>query len=200
FETVKFSEWLSSAVKSAQGSSGPVVTGVELAAKAPPGIAERFHTALRDVASAWSDVVLPGSVRGRAEIQISTPAINLVRSEVIVHVYVRANYLPDHGTTPLPEPIHGEIRISYQLVPKTVQGKNKLEVVVPADNSRIQFFPAPGSGLSPAAAEDIAVHVRKAVRERFTVAPVALPDNFKYFEYKGLGGSGNLYDAHYADA
>src|SRR5439155_20418429 len=131
FETVKFSEWLSSAVKSAQGSSGPVVTGVELAAKAPPGIAERFHTALRDVASAWSDVVLPGSVRGRAEVQISTPAISLVRSEVIVHVYVRANYLPDHGTTPLPEPIHGEIRISYQLVPKTVQGKNKLEGVVP---------------------------------------------------------------------
>ena len=71
-----------------------------------------------------------GSVRGRAEVQISTPAISLVRSEVIVHVYVRANYLPDHGTTPLPEPIHGEIRISYQLVPKTVNGKNVLAVEI----------------------------------------------------------------------
>ena len=46
----------------------------------------------------------------------------------------------------------------------------------------------------------IAVHVRKAVRERFNPTPVDLPDDFKLFEFKALGNFGNLHDAHYVDA
>lgn len=199
YELFQFGEWLGSAVQSFQGAGG-AVSGADLAVKAPPGVSGRFQAAVRDIASARAEVVTAGSVRGRAEVQVSTPAISLVRSEVVVHVYVRAHYLAEAGT-PLPEPIHGEVRVSYVLVPKTAGGKNSVEVRVPSDDSKIRFFPAPGSGLSQADADaKIAVHVRKAIRERFAAAPVDLPAEFKFVEYKGLGGFGNLHDPHYVDA
>src|SRR4029077_19627936 len=129
------------------------------------------------------EVAPSGRVRGLADVQISTPAISLVRAEVVVHVYVRAHYYPEGDTPPLPEPIHGEVRISYELAPKTVNGKNVLEVVIPSDDSKIQFFPRQDSGMTQATADSaIAVHVRKAVRERFTPTAVDLPDDFKLFE------------------
>lgn len=201
FEIIESAKWLSSAVQSFQGSGGPSITVNDLVAKAPPGAAVRFRTALADLATAWTEEATDGSVRGRAEVQISTPAISLVRTEVVVHVYIRARYVPDSGTTPLPEPIHGEVRITYQVVPKTINGKTSLGIETPSDNSRIQFFPAPGSGLSQADADNtIAPHIRKAIRERFTATAIDLPEDFQFFEFKGLGSFGNLHNHQYVDA
>lgn len=200
-EVIESTKWLSDAVQSFQNSGGPSITVNDLVAKAPPGAAVRFRAALADIATAWTETAPPGSVRGRAEVQISTPAISLVRTEVVVHVYIRARYIPDSGTTPLPAPIHGEVRITYQIAPKTANGKTSLGVETPSDDSRIQFFPTPGSGLSQADADStIAPLIRKAIRERFTATPIELPEDFQFFEFKGLGSFGNLHNHHYAEA
>jgi peroxiredoxin len=205
---VQFAQWLGSAVQSVRAAgraemsyATPLEIGAHYAEKAPPGAVARFNKDLRDLITARDEAAPSGRVRGLADVQISTPAISLVRSEVIVHVYIRAHYHPEGGTPPLPEPIHGEVRISYELAPKTVGGKNVLEVVIPSDDRRVEFFPAPGSGMSQATADStIAVHVRKAIRERFKPTPVDLPGDFKYFEFKGLGSFGNLLDNHWVDA
>ena len=210
---IQFSQWLGSAVQSLRAAGGPGISsaspleiGAHLAKKAPPGAVARFNKDLSDLITARDEVAPSGRVRGLADVQISTPAISLVRAEVVVHVYVRAHYYPEGDTPPLPEPIHGEVRISYELAPKTKQLpngsiKNVLEVVIPSDDSKIQFFPRQDSGMTQATADSaIAVHVRHAVRERFTPTAVDLPEDFKLFEFKALGNFGNLHDAHYVDA
>jgi peroxiredoxin len=201
---VQFAQWLGSAVQNVRASGGaeisyasPLEIGAHYAERAPPGVVARFNKDLVDLITARDEGAPSGRVRGLADVQISTPAISLVQSEVVVHVYVRAHYYPASDTPPLPEPIHGEVRISYQLAPKN----NSLEVVIPSDDGKIQFFPAPGSGMSQASADGaIAAHIRKAIREGFKPTPVDLPGNFKYFEFKGLGSVGNLHDNHWVDA
>lgn len=200
-EIIESAKWLSGAVQGFQSSGGPSITVNDLVAKGPPGASARFHTALANIATAWTETATHGSVRGRAEVHISTPAISLVRTEVVVHVYIRARYIPDSGTKPLPAPIHGEVRITYQIVPKTANGKTSLGIETPSDDSRIQFFPAPGSGLSQTDADNaIAPHLRKAIRERFTATAIELPEDFQFFEFKGLGSFGNLHNHHYVEA
>ncbi len=205
---VQFSRWLGGAVQSLRTSGGPgggpaspLEIGAHYAEKAPPGAVAKFKRELSDLIAARDEAPPHGRVRGFADVQISTPAISLVRSEVVVHVYVRAHYYPEGDTPPLPGPIHGEVRVSYELAPKTVDGNNVLEVVTPADDSKVRFFPAPGSGMTQATADSaIAVHVRKAIRERFTPTPVGLPKGFAYSQFKGLGNFGNLHDDHWIDA
>ncbi len=204
---VQFSQWLSSAVKSVRSSGGPGMSslsplkiGAHLAEKAPPGAIEHFNKHLRDLITARDEVVPPDTVSGLAELQISTPAINLVRSQVVVHVYIRARYYPAGGTPALPAPIHGEVRITYDVLPKSVNGKNSLVVVIPADDNRIQFFPAPNSVSQSQADNEILRHIRKAIRERFKADPVDLGTNFKFFEFKSLGSFGNLLDNEWVDA
>jgi peroxiredoxin len=204
---VRFSQWLSDVVKSVRASGGPGVSylspleiGAHLAEKAPPGAIEPFNKHLRDLITARDEVVPPDTVSGLADLQISTPAINLVRSQVVVHVYIRARYYPAGGTPALPAPIHGEVRIMYDVLPKSVNGKNSLVIVIPADDSRIQFFPAPNSVSQSQADNKIVRHIRKAIRERFKADPVDLGTNFKLFEFKSLGSFGNLLDHEWVDA
>jgi peroxiredoxin len=190
FETLQFAEWLSGAVQSFQGSGGPSVTGAELAAKAPPGAAARFHAALEDIASAWTEVATPGSIRGRAEVQVSTPRIGPSpgsTSEVVVSVEIRARFIPDPGFSALPEPIHGEVQVTYQVRPRTFpDGKRVLTVEVPAQDNKIVFKDL--AGLNAADVATLTARIRDAVRKEFKPAPVALPDDFQFFEFKEIGG------------
>lgn len=213
---VHFSKWLSDAVLALRGSgpsfsssASPLEIGAHLAEKAPPGAAVRFHEALEVLEKARFEGVASDTVRGLADVQISTPAISFVDgsiSEVTVHVYIRAQYTPESGTAPLPTPvqgkvppIHGEVRVTYQLVPK--RGKNVLEVQIPSDDGKIRFLPTPNSGLTQAQADnEIAVHIRQAVRRDFQPTPVNLGRDFKLFEFKAVGSSGNFRPAGYVDA
>ncbi len=56
-----------------------------------------------------------------------------------------------------------------------------------SQDSKIQFVPAPGSGLSAADTGRISAQVRKVVREGFTLLPVDLPPDFPFADFKGLG-------------
>ena len=63
----------------------------------------------------------------------------------------------------------------------------KLEVKPSAQDAKIQFIAAPGSGLSAGDAGAIATQVRKALRASFTLVPVDLPPDFAFTEFKGVG-------------
>jgi hypothetical protein len=67
-------------------------------------------------------------VRGTADLQLSTDHQHSGRSgvEVMVHAYVRAQYVPDDGTATVPAPIHGEIRAIYTVKPRTLPDGRKV--------------------------------------------------------------------------
>lgn len=204
-----FSKWLAGAVKSVRGAGGsgfmseatPLEIGAHLAATAPPGVTAELNRNLRDLITARDEATEAGSVSGLADIQVSTPAISLERTRVILHVYVRAQYFPEPGTPALPVPINGEVRVAYEARAVVKNGKNLLQISVPPDDSSIQFFPAPNSGPTQADADaKIAVHLRKAMRETFQPNPVDLGTTFNFFEFKSLGSPGNLHDHAWRDA
>jgi peroxiredoxin len=188
YETIEFSKWLSSAVQTFQVAGGPPVSGADLAAKAPPGIARRFHAALEDLDSIFTDVASPGSVRGRAEVQISTPEITVPlgsSDQVEVKVEIRARFVPDQGSGSLPEPIHGEIKSTYRVRPRIIDGKRVLTVEVPQDDE-IKFKDLANLPAPKVAA--LMKHIRAAVRKDFKPKPVDMPPDFDFFQFREMGG------------
>lgn len=104
FAIAQAATWLGSTLKNSGTHDRPAISLADLPAKAPPGLRLRFEAAIADIASAWTEVVPAGTVRGRAEVQISTPALSLVRGDVMFHAYIRARFVPDPGSDPLPSP------------------------------------------------------------------------------------------------
>ena len=165
-EVSQFAHWLGGTVQSFNSGGGPAISGIEIAAKAPPGAARRLHTALEEIHAAWTEPVTSGAVRGRAEVQVSTPRITLApgsTSAVIVHVEVRARFIPDPGFSGLPSPIHGELQITYEVRPvKLPDGKRVLNVQVPAQDELIVYNDL--GGLSATGVATITTRIRAAVR------------------------------------
>lgn len=57
-------------------------------------------------------------VRGRVDAQVAVPRIQLIHGATdrfILEVGIRARYVPDAATVPLPEFIHGTVRAEYQI-------------------------------------------------------------------------------------
>ncbi len=132
----------------------------------------------------------PGTIRGTAQVQVSTPRISFapgVASNVSAHVIVRANYIPDPDTGPLPAPIHGEVVATYEFEVKTLGDVKVLEVNVTNDNNLIQFFPAAGTGLTNADAAVIGSQIRRLLRTAFEPTNHELPANFPFAKFKVLG-------------
>ncbi len=160
--------------------------------KFPPGVSSVADQAIADMANeSIAQVHTPGVVRGTAHVQISTPSITFPQgstSEVIAHVQLRAHYTPDPDTRPLPEPIHGEVRATLLVEPgPSGTGKTALEVTPTADDSKIVFLPAAGTGLTAADADAISEQVRIALRDRFEPMNVELPEDFQFLRFKALG-------------
>jgi hypothetical protein len=179
---IQFQQWLGSEVKTLQFSGGAPVTGIELADTAPPGAATRFHTALKDLSSLWTDVVTGGAVRGRVEVQISIPVLSLEprTSNVVISVVIRARFVPDPGSAALPDPIHGKLTITYQVRPGTMpDGKRVLTIEVPAQDHHIVFYDL--AGLTAADLDSLRASVRDAVRNQFKPEAIELPSDFQFF-------------------
>ena len=163
----------------------------------PPGASQATTDAQGRLTAELAKLTRPAIVRGTARVQVSTPTITLPQgstSEVNARVQVRAHYTPDPGTLVLPDPVHGEVRATFSVHPKALVryfGKPMLEVAPTADDSRIQFVPAPGSGMSAADAETIAQQVRLALRTKMEPMNVELPEGFKLARFKGLGSGPN---------
>jgi peroxiredoxin len=162
-----------------------------LVAASPPGAARRIESAFNDLdLVVGADPSPPDLVRGTVALQLSTVRLSVAggsTSEVTVHADIRARYEPDPGTTSLPEAINGEVRAVYE-VRKVAAGPTTRLLIRPSpQDQKIEFIPAPGSGLTSTDAARIAVQVRKFLREGIVLLPVDLPEGFPFADFKGLG-------------
>ncbi len=167
---------------------------------APPGAARR----MKDLISQFpTEIEIPPDiVRGTARVQVSSPTLSVPSgstSEVEVSAHIRAHYTPDAGTTDLPQPIHGEVRATFELrVEPFLDGvvigmarifglpDRKLVIQPSAQDSKINFHPDPDSGMDAVETSRISAEVRKALRQSIKMPPVDLT-GFPFGGFKGLG-------------
>ena len=162
----------------------------ELIEMAPPGAAK----ALTDAFAGLDQIVVaedpPDGVRGTVKLQLGTVDISVPSgssSEVTVHANVRGHYYPDPNTAQMPTPIHGDVQAAFDVRTVLSSWGTRLLVTPTAQDNKIQFTPAAGSGLSAIDVSRIATQVRKVIREGFTLLPVDLPSGFPFREFKGVG-------------
>jgi peroxiredoxin len=186
-----FGDW----VLAYEQAHGPVALPelqTQLTAHAPPGAAKVLGDLFGQLVTVQFPPPLPPpeTVRGRVRVQISTLTLSLPpgsTSEVTVQASVRAHYFPDPGTADLPRPIHGEVQATFEVRQMNTAAGKRLLIQPSADDSKIQFVAAAGSGLGAGDVARIAAQVRKAVRESFPLLPVDLPAGFGFTAFKGLG-------------
>jgi peroxiredoxin len=160
-----------------------------LVAASPPGAAQRIEGTFEDL-DPVIDPSPPDLVRGTLALQLSTVRLSVAggsTSEVTVHADIRARYEPDPGTTSLPEAINGEVRAVHEVRIVAAGAKTRLLIRPSPQDQKIEFIPAPGSGLTSTDAARIAVQIRKFLREGIVLLPVDLPEGFPFAEFKGLG-------------
>ncbi|RBP45268.1 AhpC/TSA family protein [Roseimicrobium gellanilyticum] len=123
--------------------------------------------------------------RGLAEVQISAPSISLANGDmnkVTVHVFIRARYLADSPSPLLPERIHGEVRIGYEMK----REGNSLKVVPSEDDSKISFISA--TSIAHVVTAAITKEIILLVRERFRPNFVDVTSDFGFSAaFKALG-------------
>ena len=142
----------------------------------------------------WTIQLPPDVVRGRVKLQTSSVTITVPdgsSSEVTIHAHVRAQYYPDPGTTELPAPVHGEVRAAFDVARAPHTAGRRLVIQPSAQDAKIQFIAAPGSGLTAVDEGRIAAEVRKFLREGLILHPVDLPADFVFADFKGLGSGSN---------
>jgi hypothetical protein len=153
-----------------------------------------LHSATARVGGRGPQEIAAIQARGTARVQLSAPAIRLPpgsTSEVTVHVHVRAHYTADPGTLALPEPVHGDVRVTCSVAVKPLVGfgpaKRILEVGLPCQDGKIQFHPAPGISLSELEFAQLLREIRKVVRQGFEPVNTELPAGFPFSGFKALG-------------
>jgi peroxiredoxin len=194
---VELNKWFGGTLQDLRVAGAPDVTPLELADKAPPGAAMMIRGYVEDLATARHEVIAPDAVRGVAQLQLSAPTISLApgSSEASVELWVRAHYSPDPGSQAMPKPIHGEITIGYDVTSQLVNGKRMLDVRVSPQDSRIQFKPAPGSGLTAAQDATLTAQIRRTLREKFEPTAVGVDNAFPFTEFVGVGMQPNSTNA-----
>jgi len=183
----KFGNWVS-AIPAPWGSSGTEWIPYS-ADTAPPGVSQTLSELNEMVAELKDELSTPVAPRGTAQVQLSTPTIEIPHgstSEVVASVQLRANYIPDPGTVQLPEPIHGELRLRFFVNVKTLGDKTVLEEKLTGGNNEIQFVPAPGT-LSVQDAALIESEIRRVLKAGLLdPAGLELPQDFPFKQFKGL--------------
>jgi peroxiredoxin len=156
----------------------------------PPGLAAMFEEAWAGMDTARLEPVPAGSIRGVVQVQVSNPTISIPpgsAASVVVHAMIRCHYVPDSGSTPLPQPLHGEVRALYTVAPRTLpDGRRVLRVHISAQDADIQFIPAAGT-ITGADVNTVVAEVRRGIRAHFQPMDVELPADFAFAEFGGIG-------------
>lgn len=187
-EIWKLLQWMQQAGLISPGSGGGSHGGISK--KSPPGVSAGLNDAVKQAHQAQAEFTTPGGVRGTAQVQVCTPRVTFPAgsiSEVTAHVELRANYVPDPGTLNLPEPVHGEVEITFKVQPGVADGVDVLDVQIPNDANKIQFKSAPGTGLDYKDVQTIELHIRNVLRDGFEPINVELPAGFRFNRFKALG-------------
>lgn len=191
-EILRYQSWVTDSTKAMGLAAGASISQTRqlLSGKTPPGVSSMFADAWKALDQSLIEMIPPGAARGRADFQLSTPAVSFPAgsvSEVMVHVWVRAVFHPDAGAGALPGPIHGEVQALYGVTPISLPGGRRvLRVRASADDNQVRFLSA--APLVAADAQEIARRVRTALRSDFVPVDVELDPQFAFAEFKGLGG------------
>jgi peroxiredoxin len=192
-EVLDFGDWLLDRLK--KGPPGPLKeVRAGLTATAPPGAAKMLTDAFAQFDDDWQIELPPDVVRGLAKMQLSTVTIAVANgssSEITVNARVRAHYYPDPNTTALPAPLHGDLSAAFDVRKASTPSATRLTITPSPQDAKIQFLPAPGSGLDAVETSRIAAEIRKVLRQGATQTPVDLPSDFPFAEFKGLGSGAN---------
>ena len=100
---------------------------------------------------------------------------------------VRARYYPDKGAADLPQPIHGTVQAAFQNPQdQYLFGAQAVDIAL---NRQLEdsIHTRVGTGLSAGDQNTLSAEVRKALRDSMTPAPAALPRDFPFADFKGLG-------------
>jgi len=186
-----FADWVSDYQRAGRGG-GLTNLQTTLIETAPPGAARMLTDAFAALRAEWTVVYppSPGVVRGLVKLQLSSVTVAAPAgssSEVTVTADVRARYYPDQGAADLPRPIHGTVQAAFRIRRINTFSGPKLLILPSTDDSKIQFIPASGTGLSAGDQNTLSAEVRKALRDSMTPAPAALPRDFPFADFKGLG-------------
>jgi peroxiredoxin len=161
--------------------------------KPPPGVSRTYEQMQAEVRQMEleSTAVAVAPVRGTAQVQFSTPTVTFAAgssSEATVHAGIRVHYVPDPVTPPLPEPIHGELSVTYQLEVKASGGAKILEVTLSGNDGQVQFVPAAGTGLTTAQVAQIVTWIRPLIKYGFEPINEELSADSPFVRFKALGG------------
>jgi peroxiredoxin len=187
-----FAEWVSDYQRSGPGRGlGDMQS--HLITTAPPGAARLLTDAFATLRASWTNVNLPPPldlVRGLVKLQLSSVTLAVPQgssSDVTVSAAIRARYYPDQGAADLPAPIHGTVQAAFRVRKVNTPSGPKLLILPSTDDAKFQFIAAPGGGLSAGDQNTLSVEVRRALRESMTPAPAALPRDFPFSDFKGVG-------------
>lgn len=192
-EVLDFGDWLVDRLK--KGPARPlndVRTG--LTATAPPGAAKMLTDAFAQFDDNWQLELPPDVVRGLVKLQVSTVTITVPAgssSEITVNARIRIHYYPDPGTTAMPAPLHGDLSAAFDVRKVSTPSATRLAISPSPHDAKIQFVPAPGTGLGAVEASRIGGEIRNVLRRGMTQTPVDLPADFPFAEFKGLGSGAN---------
>lgn len=186
-----FADWVNGYQR---GSAGRGLSQVQtqLIAAAPPGAARMLADAFASLRASWTnaDPAPPDLVRGLVKLQLSSVTIATPEgssSEVTMNAGIRARYYPDQSATDLPAPVHGNVQAAFKIRKINSRSGPKLLIFPSTDDAKIRFNAAPGSGLSAGDENTLSVEVRRALRESMMPSPAALPRDFPFTYFKGLG-------------
>ena len=182
----KFLKWTQDLRLSPGGGVGGLVSP-----KRPPGVWKAYQDVAIELKEAQDHPTLLDPNRGIALVQVSAPWVSLpqgLTSAVTIHVKLRAHYIPDPGTPPLPVPIHGEIRATYvtDVKNKPWSTQKVLDVSLTSDDAQIQFLPAANTNLQGDEPEQIAAQIRRMLRNGFEPTSVLLEPGFAFESFKTL--------------
>jgi peroxiredoxin len=186
-----FADWVTAYQRGGPGR-GLQTIQTQLIEAAPPGAARMLNDAFAALRAGWTiqNPPPPDLVRGLVKLQLSSVTVAVPdgsSSEVDVTAAIRARYYPDPGAADLPAPIHGTVQAAFSVRKVSTRSGPKLLILPSTQDAKIQFIAAPGSGLSAADQNTLSVEVRRALRDSMTPAPAALPRNFPFSDFKGLG-------------
>ena len=186
-----FAEWVNAYQRRAP-ARGLADLQKHLIATVPPGAARLLSEAFTALRKQGANEIIPQPDVARGLVKLQLSAVTLAvppgsSSEVTITAAVRARYYPDQGAADLPAPIHGMVQAALRIRRVNTGAGPKLLILPSTDDSKIQFIPAPGSGLGAAEQNRLSVEVRKALRESMAPSPPTLPRDFPFSVFKWLG-------------
>jgi peroxiredoxin len=145
-----------------------------------------------DAVTAELPPLIPSHLKGRAQLQLSPPTIEVADSsgsKVKVRLQIMARYLPDPGTSPLAEFILGNLEMTAPVNHVASQVANVLAIDIKANSVQVAFTPVWSS--VPLSAQDrasIELLIRNALKTSFVPSNITLPSSIHSLQVKALTG------------